>query len=742
MVKVDHISVPIRRAIRQIALLPHFSVETTEVRPDGTIRVCVIIKGLLASRDAAIGKASNGILAAEPITFIFPTDYPKIHPVIYLRDGFPPQRFHFTSQSNNLGHSPCLTAEPLSEFFHSQGLGALCGQLQQWLRKAARGQLVNAKDGWEPNPIHAPNFLVLEERVSPSFTKTKSQSPCHYYTAKIESRKGSTLQFSVSFGDRLDSSNVTNRRPETTAIHVPVKDKAPVFLDIINPQTDMSLVELFGLIEHLKIDRSAFETAIANVLMKLVGKVSPGNKSFYYLPIIFDVSRPFQVTGTRSSVERFYFCLEWPRQFGIDRLSNSPDDIPCKVGVAYGSSDPAILGRLSGLTKTRSFALGGTGSLGSTIGSSLNRSGWSCSYVADPDLCLPHNQARHAFYWDTEAYPRKNAVAKNSLTSQTGRPVMSQDVLDYCSNKNQPSDDFLIHTSASPIVLEGLIDKQPQRGTTRLIDAELHLGGQVGLVLCEGPSGNPSCLDMKMIAFAHMTKVPDVGQVMSNATEGFEHVSIGGGCGTTTMIMSDAQLKTTGGLLTQEILIWGEKFEEIKFITKGHGCLAAPISNGKGVLAKNFSSLPFTIIKCTNSRWTIRLSPDLIHQMNTQRALAGPLETGGYLIGHVNVRRQEITCVLSLGPPPDSKLTPTEFILGTEGAKSKIQTIFQTSGGYLLDVGTWHTHLSEAPPSPTDKALTQELSRTPDRSLPSVMLVNTPTKFHALLADPVAGDNI
>jgi hypothetical protein len=47
-------------------------------------------------------------------------------------------------------------------------------------------------------------------------------------------------------------------------------------------------------------------------------------------------------------------------------------------------------------------------------------------------------------------------------------------------------------------------------------------------------------------------------------------------------------------------------------------------------------------------------------------------------------------------------------------------------------VGTWHSHLSETGPSQTDWRTAAELAA--ERAPPSVLLIVTPTRFHALVA--------
>lgn len=732
----------IKRAILQVDLLPGFKVMDVVHCEKGGSKVRISVSRLLPSKWAKIGKSPSGVHSTEIVDLVFSADYPDSAPKVHLRPDFPEQPFHYTSAIEGLGPSPCLTAEPLKDFFLSQGLGAVLGQLQDWLKKAAHNKLINEEDGYEPNPIVDARFIVLGGGTSLECDPVTKSTVCNYHESEITNRNNNSEIFNLGINGLTDPKQVAKAAVERISLHFPFREDINPVLSIIDTKNITSLEGLFSLLELAGIDQSVFEASIVNVLHHKVGEAwnQTGPQSLR-LPIVLDVKRPYRVTGTSSPAEHFYFCLIWPRRFGLEYMGSDPRRIPCVAGVTYGISDPAIRQRLSGLSESREFTLAGAGSLGSNIGSSLVRAGWTCSTVADPDLCLPHNQARHSLFWDCDDYPSKRDAMAMCLSSLGSPPIPIANILNLDPKSEDVQDDFLINTTASPVVLETLIDRQSQRESTRLIDTELYLGGEVGVVLCEGPTGNPSCLDLKAAAFLRMGYIPNVGSHMLGAGKTHEHVLVGGGCGTTTMIMSNAQLDATAGQITKEVLHWGEKFKTTSFQKAGHGCLFAPAPNGRGTVRQGFSLTPFTVVNCSNAPWTIRIDPELADLFQKAMIAAGDCETGGYLIGHVNERRQEITIVDSIPPPPDSTATSVHLTLGIQGVKMKMSSIFERTGGYLLDVGTWHTHLSESPPSPEDKRLVEELARNPDRSLPSVMLVRTPTTYHAILADPVLEDN-
>jgi hypothetical protein len=104
----------------------------------------------------------------------------------------------------------------------------------------------------------------------------------------------------------------------------------------------------------------------------------------------------------------------------------------------------------------------------------------------------------------------------------------------------------------------------------------------------------------------------------------------------------------------------------------------------------------------------------------------GARETGGALLGHVDVLSRTIYISDLVEAPEDSERYPERFVLGTRGLQAVLRQAHVDSVGYLHYVGTWHSHPMGGPHSQTDVDTLQRLA-TFAPGLPVVSLVWTPT---------------
>lgn len=108
------------------------------------------------------------------------------------------------------------------------------------------------------------------------------------------------------------------------------------------------------------------------------------------------------------------------------------------------------------------------------------------------------------------------------------------------------------------------------------------------------------------------------------------------------------------------------------------------------------------------------------------------------MIGLTSARLKTVTVVDLLEAPADSRRTPALFVLGTDGLQSAIRNRHEQSGRTLFDVGTWHSHLGDEGPSSTDWKTAADLAV--ERTPPSILLITTPARFHALVSPRKDGD--
>jgi proteasome lid subunit RPN8/RPN11 len=69
-----------------------------------------------------------------------------------------------------------------------------------------------------------------------------------------------------------------------------------------------------------------------------------------------------------------------------------------------------------------------------------------------------------------------------------------------------------------------------------------------------------------------------------------------------------------------------------------------------------------------------------------------PNETGGVLVGGVDLRRKIVYVVDALTSPPDSVEWPNLYIRGWQGLPNELAMIEEATLGNLGYVGEWHSH--------------------------------------------------
>ena len=171
--------------------------------------------------------------------------------------------------------------------------------------------------------------------------------------------------------------------------------------------------------------------------------------------------------------------------------------------------------------------------------------------------------------------------------------------------------------------------------------------------------------------------------------------------------------------------------------------LAAPATDGAIVMGTmdddtpatswvRYQVSPFETVEIAGTDgWELRISKRVANRIRAEAASHSAVETGGVMIGCTSARLKTVTVVDLLDAPPDSKRSAALFVLGTQGLHAAIEARHEASGRTLFDVGTWHSHLQDTGPSGTDWNTAAELAA--ERTPPSILLITTPRRFHALM---------
>ncbi|MBX3109938.1 MAG: Mov34/MPN/PAD-1 family protein [Fimbriimonadaceae bacterium] len=124
--------------------------------------------------------------------------------------------------------------------------------------------------------------------------------------------------------------------------------------------------------------------------------------------------------------------------------------------------------------------------------------------------------------------------------------------------------------------------------------------------------------------------------------------------------------------------------------------------------------------------WKIETDTKFLAALFEQRAAHLPNETGGVLLGQIDVQRRVMYVCHQIPAPPDSKHQPTMYIRGNEGLAAAYEEVQKRTMGQLVYLGEWHSHPDRVPCKPSvDDILAGGwlAEKTRENSLPGLMLI-------------------
>ena len=753
------IGTAIHRGIAQLEAHPSIA-EVLEIYQNTDrqfVEVIVAIKVGLPNQWLAIGCSPNGVRSVENATFSFPLDFPAHAPTISLRIDFNRSLAHVEPGSPDEPVFPCLLNGDLNELLHEQGLWAIINQLVIWLEKAALDELIDPNQGWEPirrdslEDIIVADSNYLRELVSNGqkykllgfrylrFDKPHSvdfsSKSCIYYgqidarllkqkelkkvfyewETPIQAIRGFSLALMV-FPERLPSGELPladRYLPETVTNIASLQERA----------------NLYGCTKSLKAALSVLESKLRGI--HFAGRKLP-------VAIVLCVRRPFLLIGEDSDIELIPYIIE----VGAPTMLLQDTQTPVYPASHQDALTQKLLQRFSGdsFSENRSIVLIGCGSLGSKIGIHLARSGAAPISVIDKSVLSPHNAARHALLPNGEVswgISKANALA--IAIHGLGQKTVSSDNRDVTTilkdpkllKQYFPSQTWaVINATASLTVRETLASILPKQLQPRIIETTLFANGDIGLLTVEGPDRNPNSADLIAEMYALVREDSKFSKAIFGSETPMRSRSIGQGCSSITMIISDAKISMVASPMALRIT---QMREQGLPGDTGQISLASVTPDGLGLTWQFFNIPPVHIVPIDQApSWTVRIL-DRAHQKIMQDCAQHPnVETGRVLIGRVFESLQTFIVTDVLPAPVDSKRSNAEFVLGTAGAANLLEQYSASCNHVLYCLGTWHSHLSDSGPSNLDWQTAQQVSE--NQIQPLVLLIRTPNYYRAIAA--------
>jgi len=382
--------------------------------------------------------------------------------------------------------------------------------------------------------------------------------------------------------------------------------------------------------------------------------------------------------------------------------------------------DLAAARPLSGLpdgSATKALLIG-AGAIGSHVALALTREGRHSWTVADGDWLRPHNLARHVLGQSQVGQSKARALAAmlSDLSRSQATPIVC-DVLRPADQTQALEEaaagaDVIIDASASVAVSRRMSDWGHAKA--RRVSAFFNPSGNAVVLLAEDAARSIP-LDALEAQYYRLVLRNDVLSAhLAPPPEGFRYA---GSCRAVSARIPESRVSVLSGLAAAGISA---------ALTEERATLCTwSLQPGGGVTAAR--AAPSALRRETLAGWTVLLDDDLAAEVRRRREEALPSETGGVLVGTVDMQRRVIAAVDALHPPADSSGDATTFTRGTDGLRGRLDAVARRTSEMVRYIGEWHTHPhgSEAMPSALDieqlVALRRELCR---EGLPATMLIS------------------
>ena len=685
---------------------------------DGSFIIEAVFDTNLPSRWKKAGVTPDGVQALESVEVYFPLGYPSKAPLFTLRPDFNPNLPHINSHSKGKRIPPCILAGSNLELLHSEGIFGLIGQMAEWLKNAGRQSLINLAQGWEPmRRDHLDDHLLLEPE---SLLKSKQFGRHNLYLATCLRFKttGGTLtlyptrwdgtvirpqQFKKLFLTKPISEEIEVRQslvvvcwPSAT------RDGLPAVNDKYLPDTVETVADLNSRVIELGCTQ-AFEAFTGNV-----NQVAKQATQGLMLPIflIFPVRRPTHLIGCISDYE--FICYK----FEATTPAMFADNTARVFAVAFISPvTRELLKRIFGLSSDQdglAVTYLGCGSVGSKLALHSTRSGFPPTLLIDQEPLAPHNVARHALFpRHCNVFSKAKALAGEIAEFAAKKPkVIDANFIgqDLHSEPLQSALDgagkILVNTTGSHAVRQYLA---ASKFTARVTEGCLTKQGKAGILTIEGIDRNPNCADLMVAAYDSLRINSCLSAPMSHEES---MLSVGVGCNSVTLPMSDTRLSLITAGMSQVIL--NSHVQDMP--EAGRVSVGLVGEDGMSVHWQHKVLQKTHLAKVSGlPGWTVRVI-DIAHQkMITDVAKYPTVETGGIIVGRCSPIQREVIILDVLDAPPDSIRSLAKFVLGVDGLRDNIMQYNDSGANVLWCLGTWHSHLQPSGPSGIDMTTSKSI---------------------------------
>lgn len=631
------------------------------------------------------------ILREEPVGILFPsTDmYPR---VISAREDFPDTP-HQNLVPEGTPYSLCIDDRSWREAKITYTPAELLQRIVLWFENAGKGQLHEANQPLDPYFLGVAGTVILP---GPVFAQT-SEERCDLAVDMVDVTSGT---FRLGYCQDINLKN--HNKPDVDCVFVTYEiqpDKmsrlraAPGNLAVLHKEMKMRGVNLLESLatrirnwfqEEDEWKPIRFKSHLGILLkMPVIHPVNGLTSAHSIIAFITNCSLidVGVALGCLSKYEEKYGILLPPFQHNIEKI----EDIKLDPHNATSSFDTHFAARMAGREESdaRKVVMIGAGAIGSFVAETLSREGRFSWVLIDDDVLLPHNLARHALSGWAVGHSKAVALSlqiKSTICSCEASGVVA-DVMDPGEQADNVREalkvaDIIFDASASVPVSRYLCDLPAK---ARRISFFLNPAGTAVVLMVEDAE---RAIDLRTIEanfYARILDDPTLADILAVSPA---RLPYSGNCSAVTTRMPSSRVQILSGLVAQEL---GKTLDKPCALLKVWQLMDSGAVNVNTYQLEKFTSH-------TVSEWTVRLSPSMVERIQKRRDGSLPNETGGVLLGVVDVPAMRIDVLGALPPPPDSVEKANGFVRGTDGLEKMVKKSMAQTLDHIRYVGEWHTH--------------------------------------------------
>lgn len=616
-----------------------------------------------------------------------PTSQPE---VFALREDFPGNAPHINLRPYDYPRSLCLYDVSFEEVRATWTPARYIALVREWLRLTALGELHASDQPLEPLMHGGIGWIVL-----PNLLRTANAALGLTRRGQIGTMPVlvAVPPNEVEAGDRRYVVALIRAQPRTHG----VIRRAPLTVaelhELLTPQDDVC-AQLADVVRQWKADGISLEAQVAIVVLVPLRRTDDAEP---------EIEQPWAFLTVQSLADVGQSLGLWEKtEHGLATIIGASGDTGASINILplYAHFDHLREdgARYNGHAQVddRRFVAIGAGALGSQVLDAAARAGFGQWVVVDGDVFLPHNLGRHGLHRPAVGWEKAHAVVAGMMNEVSADGAVHgyivADVLAPGDKAAALAEAFggasaIIDMSASVAVARGLA--RDSEGTARRVSVFLNPMGTDLVLLAEAADRGIHLDALEMQYYRAVSRDPALAGTLQGAVARERY---GRSCRDVSSHLPHARVAALAGIGVQALQrVANEAEPTIRVWRFSEATLAVHAVNVR----------VHAVVEVQVGDWRVVTDEGLLADLAAQRAARLPNETGGVLLGHVDVWRRVVYVVDAIPSPPDSEEWPTLYIRGAAGLASAVEHANAATAGQVHYIGEWHSHPRGIPPLPS-----------------------------------------